>query len=371
MRILILNWRDIKNPSSGGAEVLTHEIAKRLVRLGNKVIQFSGYFNGAAKEEVIDGVKIIREGHSDLRTLFFSVQFRAFLFYKREHEKYDLVIDEIHGMPFFTPLYVREKKIVLICEVASDLWIKFFGLFFGTLGRLVEKFYFLYIYKDIRYMAISKSTRNDLLENGVDKNRITVLPMGINIPKNVRYSRKEKKTTFVFVGRLIPAKGIEDALIAIKKIKEQNKICKFWVIGRGDSGYVKKLRNLCRKLQIENVVTFFGYVNEQEKFSLLSRAHLLIHPSVKEGFGLTIPEAGFVGMPVIAYNSPGLRDIVKNNKNGILLSENSPDAIANAAIRVTENHTFYQNLCAVAKEEAKQYNWENTIQAVLDSIKRL
>lgn len=368
MRILILNWRDIKTPSSGGAEILTHEIARRLVKLSNQVIQFSSYFNGAAKEEIIDGVKIIREGHSDLRTLFFSVQFRAFLYYKREHKKFDVVIDEIHGMPFFTPWYVRGKKIVLICEVASDLWIKSFGLFFGTLGRLIEKFYFLYIYTSTHFMAISQSTRNDLLANGVDKNRVTVLPMGINIPKNARYGRKEKKTTFVFVGRLVPAKGIEDALIAIKKIKEQNRNCKLWVIGKGDTS---KLQDLCNKLKINDLVTFFGFVEEEKKFSLLSRAHLLIHPSVKEGFGLTIPEAGFAGTPVIAYDSPGLRDIVKNNKNGILLSKNSPDAIANAAIRVLGDPTFYQNLCTIAKEEATQYNWDNTVQAVLDSIKKL
>ncbi len=69
MRILILNWRDINNPLSGGAEILTHEIAKRLVALGNHVVHF-----------------------------------RAFLFYQREKGKFDVVRDEVHGIPFFLPL---------------------------------------------------------------------------------------------------------------------------------------------------------------------------------------------------------------------------------------------------------------------------
>ncbi len=54
MNILILNWRDIKNPSSGGAEILTHEIAKQWVAWGNSVIQFSSLFAGAKSEEIID-----------------------------------------------------------------------------------------------------------------------------------------------------------------------------------------------------------------------------------------------------------------------------------------------------------------------------
>ena len=58
-KILILNWRDIKNPNSGGAEVLTHEMAKRWVLWGHEVTQFSSKFRGAKGEEVVDGVRII------------------------------------------------------------------------------------------------------------------------------------------------------------------------------------------------------------------------------------------------------------------------------------------------------------------------
>ena len=77
MKILILNWRDIKNPKSGGAEILTHEIAKRWVNWGHSVIQFSSEFKGSAKQEIIDGVKIIRGGHPDARFLLKSVHWLA------------------------------------------------------------------------------------------------------------------------------------------------------------------------------------------------------------------------------------------------------------------------------------------------------
>ena len=62
MNILIYNWRDIRNPAAGGAEVFTHEIARRWVERGNEVTMFTSAFAGCRKEEVVDGVRIIRDG---------------------------------------------------------------------------------------------------------------------------------------------------------------------------------------------------------------------------------------------------------------------------------------------------------------------
>lgn len=370
MRILILNWRDINNPSSGGAEILTHEIAKRLVALGNHVVQFSSFFEGARHKEIIDNVEIIREGNADIRTLFASVHFRAFLFYQKEKGKFDVVIDEVHGIPFFTPWYVKGKKIVLICEVAGDLWVKLFGLFFGLLGRIVEKLYLFLVYRNIQFITISDSTKKDLIENGVDKKNIVVLPMGINVPQNIKYIKKEKEKTLIFVGRLTVAKGIGETLNAMGRIIKRNKLVKLWIIGRGEESYVQKLKRICRRLHIEKNVVFYGFVPEEKKFTLLTRAHLLIHPSFREGFGLTIPEAGYVGTPAVAYNSPGLRDIVKNGKNGILVAENSPKSLASAVMQLLSGKPLYQKLCQGAMEEAHQYNWDKTARVMLDSLKK-
>jgi len=371
MRILILNWRDIKNPSSGGAEVLTHEIAKRLVSSGNQVVQFSSFFPGALHEEIIDKVEIIREGNADIRNLFASVHFRAFLFYQKEKGKFDVVIDEVHGIPFFTPWYVKGKKIVLICEVAGELWRKIFGAFFGLLGRLIEKFYLSFIYKNILFLTISDSTKKDLIKDGVNEKDIIVLSMGINVPRNMGNIEKEKEKTLIFVGRLTAAKGIEEALNALKEIVKTNKNVKLWVVGRGEENYVQKLKRMCIQLGIEKKVTFNGFISESRKFSLLARAHLLIHPSLKEGFGLTIPEAGFVGTPVVAYDSSGLRDIVKNGRNGVLVAENSPKSLANTAMQILSDDLLYQKLCQGARKEASKYSWDNTANTILDILKKV
>lgn len=368
MNILILSWRDIKNPKSGGAEILTHEIAKRWVKLGHKVTLFTSKFNDGLDKETIDGVNIIRQGHPDARFLFSSVHFLAYKFYKKNFAKFDAVVDEIHGLPFFTPWYVKSKKFVLICEVAGSLWIKMFGPFFGTVGRLMEQFYLKYIYKGIPYLTISNSTKEELIEEGVDEKNITVLPMGITVPKEIKKFKKENSPTLIFVGRLSKSKGIEDAIKALDKVSQTYNNVKLWVVGGGEKPYVNYLKKMAKKFKVDNRVTFFGYVSQGKKFELMAKAHILLAPSVKEGFGLIVPEAARVGTPSIVYDVPGLRDIVKNGVNGIKVKKNTPDEIANAVVKILEDNNFYRKLQDNAIKLSLSYNWDNTAKVALNEI---
>src|SRR3989344_3656213 len=118
MNILILSWRGPGHPSAGGAEQVTLEHAKGWVKAGHDVTLFTSFFKDAKRKDLVEGIKIIRSGRQ-----FFEVQFRAFLWYiLAKHHKFDLVIDEFHGIPFFTPLYVRSRKLAFIHEVAKEVW---------------------------------------------------------------------------------------------------------------------------------------------------------------------------------------------------------------------------------------------------------
>lgn len=365
MNILILNWRDIKNPSSGGAEILTHEIAKRLMLLGHSVTQFSSEFPGCLRNEIVDGVEIIRRGHPDIRYFFTSVHFLFFLHYFKDFkEKFQVIIDESHGLPFFTPLFVKEKKVILICEVADELWKKVFGPFWGYIGKTMEKFYLRYLYKNILFLTISNSTKNDLVKNGVKEKNITVLPMGVSIPKKIKRNKKEADATVLFVGRITQPKGIEDAIVAFGEIAKKIPKAALWVVGRGSLQYETRIKKICKKMSMGNQIKFFGFVSDEKKFDLMSRAHILIHPSLREGFGLTIPEAGYVSTPTVAYNSPGTRDVIANNINGIL-TQHTPIALAHEVIRLLTNKSLYLKLSKGAQAASRAYNWDNTAKITL------
>lgn len=369
MNILILSWRDIKNPRSGGAEVLTHEIAKRWEKLGHKVTLFSSTFTNSEKEEIVDGVKFVRGGRSDARFLFSSVHFLAYRFYRKNPGKFDVVVDEAHGLPFFTPWYVKEKKVVLICEVAGDLWGKMFGPFFGLFGRLIERFYLRFIYKNIPYLTISSSTQKELVKEGVKNKGITVLPMGVSVPKGIKMTKKEKDPTLIFVGRLSKSKGIEDAIEALSQVLKIYPKARLWIVGGGDRAYIKFLKKKAKNLSVSDRTTFWGYVSEEKKFELMGRAHILLAPSLKEGWGLIVPEAAYVGTPSIVYDVPGLRDIVDNGFNGIKVKENTPNEMNKEVIKALKNKDFYIKLQANAKKSSLNYNWDDTAKAALKVIK--
>lgn len=368
MNILILNWRDIKSPRGGGAEILTHEMAKRWAKAGHQVTQFSSFFEGAQKEETIDRVKIIRQGHSDLRYPFSSVHFRAFKYYQKNKNMIDVIVDEAHGFPFFTSLYVHKRKVVLICEVAEELWVKMFGPIFGPIGKFVERIYLRFLYKNTPYLTISNSTKGELIKKGVKPQNITVLPMGLTIPKTIKNVDKEKIPTLIFVGRLTKSKGIEDAIMAIEKISKEKPNVKLWIVGSGEKEYVSHLQEVAAKLNLINNIIFWGFVSDEKKFELMAKAHILLAPSVKEGWGLIVPEAAYIGTPSIVYNVFGLRDIVDNGVNGIIVKANTPLELAKEVIDILADNNLYEKLRINAKKSALNYNWDNTAKVALEII---
>jgi len=371
MKILILNWRDIKNPSSGGAEIFTHEMARRWILWGHQVTQFSAAFRGCEKEEIIDGVKVIRRGEPDIRSLSLPVHFWAFWYYLTKFRgKFDVVIDEIHGIPFFTPFFVKEKKVALICEVAKEIWDQMFKFPWNLVGRLMEKFYFK-IYKNVHFLTISPSTKNDLIGVGIPDENITILPMGVTLNLPRKLPPKEGSPTFIFVGRLCKMKGVDEAIRAFSLLIEDFPKAEFWIVGNGEKEYVDYLRKLVNQKKLKTRVKFLGFVSEEEKFKLLARAYLLLHPSRREGWGLVVHEANSVGTPVIAYNSPGLRDIVKDGKNGLLCQENTPEEMCRLAIKLIKDKSLYKKLQKGGLQEVKKASWEKTARAALEILDKL
>ena len=372
MKILILNWRDVINPKSGGAEILTHEMAKRWVALGHEVTQFSSTFKKAKNEEIIDGVKIIRKGHPDARYLFTSVQFLAFWYYQQEFKgKFDVILDEVHGLPFFTPWYVREKKVLLVCEVAGSLWTEMFGPIFGSLGRIVEKFYLRFVYGNILYMTISDSTKKELIGEGVGHKLITVLPMGLTIPDKIEVYKKESTPTLIFVGRLSKPKGVEDAITAVSEISKKVPVIRLWIVGRGDEKYSNHLRDLVKKYGLEKQIVFWDFISDIKKFELISRAHILLSPSIKEGWGLTVPEAAYVGTPSIVYDSPGLRDVLRGSDFKIIVKSNTPKELSEEVVKILNDKVLYKKLEKQVGFVRKQFNWQKTADVALRVLEKL
>lgn len=372
MNILIFSWRGPGHPNAGGAEISTHEHAKGWIKFGHQVTLFTSYYKGAKKDEIIDGVKIIRSGRQ-----FLGVQVEAFKWYLfGNHPEYDLVVDQFHGIPFFTILYVRTKILSFIHEVAKEVWVlnpgsKMFFRISGILGMLLEPYVFKIFYRNIPFMTVSQSTKKDLVGWNIPPKNITVIENGITKPLLKVLPKKEIKKTVIYLGALAKDKGIEEALDVFSRLNKSYDDYQFWIVGKADSAYLKGLRTKCKILSIEQNVKFWGFVNEQKKFELLSRAHVLLNPSIREGWGLVNIEANSVGTPVVAFDVPGCCDSVKNGKTGFLVKAGDNEALSGSLIKLLKEKKVYEVFRKNSIDWANNFSWEKSGKKSLQLIKSL
>lgn len=371
MNILVFSWRDPKHPLAGGAEQVMHEHMKGWIEAGHEVTLFSSRFPGSAKEEVLDDVKIIRAGHQ-----YLGVQWAGFLYYLESKDRYDFVVDQFHGLPFFTPLYVKKPKLAVIQETAREVWFLNplpwpINWIVGIIGYLGEPLLFLF-YHNITFMTGSDSAKENISKMGISKKNIAVILHGVIVKTPIPFPKKEKTATVMYLGVLSKDKGIEDALKCFAALQKRHKAFKFWVTGRVEAqNYNNRIKNLVVKFNLGKNTKFYGFVSQEKKFELLARAHILINPSVREGWGLVNIEANSVGTPVVAYKSLGLVDSVKNGLSGLLCREDTPENLAENVRKLLKDRSLYARLQRGAKKWASKFSWGKSTKLSLQLIDHL
>lgn len=371
MKILIFSWRDIKHPASGGAEILTLELAKRWVKKGCQVSILSANFPGGKSKETIAQIKIFRPAFFYYRNAsdYLNYLYQTAKFYQKNLSgQHDLVIDQAHGLPFFTPFFVKEKVILFPLEVADKIWFHEVRFPFSLAGYLLERIY-IKIFCSLPFLTISPSTARELTKLGV-KNVFTITP-GLNFKPLNKLPRKNHLPRLVSLGRITKMKRVGDTLQAFRLLHKEFPIIKLMVIGRGKKEYLEHLKNLCQEIKIEDRVSFPGFVSDKEKRKILSQSWMLVSSSLKEGWGLTVIEAAACGTPTVAYKIPGLVDSVKNQETGILCQKNNPVHLAKNIRKLLINPRLRKQLSQNALEYSRSFNWDKTAEESLRIFRKV
>jgi glycosyltransferase involved in cell wall biosynthesis len=357
LRILWMNWRDMQNPEAGGAEVFTQEVAKRWVEAGHEVTLFTSQFPNCCKEEVIEGVKIVRAGGK------YSVYWKAKEYYKKRFSKedFDIIIDEINTRPFLTPKFVnnKEKIVALIHQLAREYWLYETPFPISYIGYYFLENRWLRNYVDIPMVTVSESTRQDLIELGFKE--VFVVPEGLNFKPIDRVLEKEIYPVIAYVGRLKRAKRPDYAVKAFKIVKDRFPDAELWVIG---GGY---LRRKMEKFACDGV-KFFDRLSNKQRRELVKKAWVVVNPSVREGFGLNVVEANALGTPCVAYDVPGLRDSIQNGETGLLVESGDIQALAEGLLRILEDDRLRGKLSENALEYSRNFSWDRTAGEFLSII---
>jgi glycosyltransferase involved in cell wall biosynthesis len=345
LEILLFNWRDTKNPLAGGAEVYTHQIMKRLVAKGHSVTVFSSMFENGLREEIIDGITVIRSGNR------FSVYRQARQFYRQSKAHYDVVIDEINTVPFMTPRFVKQgqKIVALIHQLAREFWFHEMPYPIAWMGYNYFEHHWLNRYRNVTTVTVSDSTRHELV--GLGFTNVSIVPNGLNTAVLTEVPTKTPHPSMVFVGRMKKAKCPHHAVETYRILKSKWPQLTFQAAG---DGYMRS------KLQEENPdIEFLGYIDRDTRDMMVRKAWVIVVPGVREGWGQVVTDANALGTPAIGYNIPGLRDSIKDGFNG-LLTPPSPSDMAAGVDRVLSDHDLRAKMSANALEWARQFDWDRS-----------
>jgi glycosyltransferase involved in cell wall biosynthesis len=354
LRILILNWRDTRSPRAGGAETLTHEVARRLART-HDVTWFTSRPRGLPAREVVDGVRVVRRG-SELTTRLFAPAFA-------KRGSWDVVVEEINTLPYFSHLWSRAPTALFIPQLAREVWWYEAPRPLARLGYSAEPAY-LAAYRNVTAITISPSTKADLRALGV-RSAIHVIPMAVSTPALDTLTPKEPTAQLVAVGRLVPSKRFDHAIRALAQVRRTLADATLTIVGEGPER--TRLEALAVELGLDGAVELAGRVPEAEKAAILERSGLLLACSVREGWGLTPTEAARLGTPAVAYDIPGLRDSVIDGQTG-LLSAPDPAALADAVTRLLGDHALYASVRERAWSTWRFLSWDATASAFEEAL---
>lgn len=367
MNILVLNWQDRLNPYAGGAETHLHEIFSRVAAAGHSVTLYCSHFEGAAKEEILDGMKIIREGQRN--TFNFHVPIRYWRDFR--HQQFDIIIDDINKIPFYTPLYVREPTLAIAHHLFGKSIFTEAGLIAGTYVFGSETL-LPHIYRKTRFAAVSESTKSELIEKGIPNENVVVIPNCINqeqFPFAV-VRNPETPPIITYFGRLKRYKSVHHLLEAFALVSKEFPTARLRIMGKGDAE--PELHSLAKRLgllsEMSPAIEFLGFVAEQDKARLLGESYCVVNPSMKEGWGIINIEANACGVPVIAANVPGLRDAVQHNVSGLLYEYGNVEELASVLRQILQNNELHRRLQIGALTFARQFDWHFSTQVMIDEM---
>jgi glycosyltransferase involved in cell wall biosynthesis len=220
-------------------------------------------------------------------------------------------------------------------------------------------------------VAVSQSTKEDLVRRGMRADLIEVIPNGIDIDHYAPDPSvlAPKRPTLLFLGRLKKYKRVDLVLDAVAALAQEGLDVELLVGGDGEER--ESLRAQARRLGIEGRVRVLGFVAEERKLELLRRAWVHVLTSRKEGWGISNLEAAACGTPSVVSDSPGLRESVVHGETGLLVPHGDVPALARALGTLLRDHELRARMSRQARAFAERFSWGASADAVEAVLRRV
>jgi glycosyltransferase involved in cell wall biosynthesis len=350
LRIVVVNWQCRENPLAGGAEIHLHEIFGRLAAKGHEVVLLCGGWPGAPARAMLDGIEVHRVGTRQSFPLHAHRYWRTHL----QARGFDVLVEDINKVPLFTPRWQTPPIVALVPHL-------FGGTAFQELSAPLAMAVWLserplpYVYRHCAVEAISESTKADLVQRGLPGDRVRVIFPGIDSTHYTpNAASRSDRPVFAYLGRLKKYKGVDLVVRAFAHAAIPEAILE--IAGAGE--FRDALEQLAARLHIADRVRFLGRIDEEAKCALLRRAWATLFASPKEGWGITNLEAAASGTPVIASNSPGIRESVQDGVTGFLVPHGDIEAMAVHMRKLASDRRLVESMGVAARHFAEGFTWE-------------
>ena len=354
-------------PHIGGVEVVFQNLTEGLAKLGHDISIVTHLLKGTKKFEIINKVKVYRINCLHSRYLFTFLSIPKVI---NLAKKADIIhTTTFNGAPpaWFASKILKKPCIITIHEVWINKWDKLTEMskIKAKIHNILEKI--IYLLKFDRYVCVSNSTKKQLDNLKIKKTKSSVVYNGVDYehwnPKkyNSNNLKKqlnlEKNFIYVFTGRPGVSKGLEYLIKAVPLISKMIPNAKLLAIVSKDKTYEKRyklIKDLIKKLKIEDKVILHDPVNYKELPKYIKLADCVVIPSLAEGFGFSAAEACAMGKPVIVSNTTSLPEVVSGQY--VLVKPKDYEAIAKGIEMVHENKTLKKPLKRfLLKENIQNY----------------
>ena len=364
-RVLVLNERDSRHPSAGGAETHVEEISRRMAALGFEITLATTSFPGAPSREQRDGFTVRRLGNLALYypRVVWTCAWETF------RGRFDVVVEHLNKLPFCAAAYSSVPVIAVNHHLfGSSAFLQVsWPVAAAVMG--IERLIPL-VYRRTPFLAVSQSSKDDLVARGIAAERIAILHNGITPPSQLGRPVGERPCRVAYLGRLEPYKRVDLMLRALATLVERFPALEIVLVGRGSAR--PGLEQLAAELGISQRTRFTGFVDEAERNALIAAARVCVSPSVKEGWGITVIEANALGTPVVATDAPGLSDAVRHEETGVLVADGAADAftsrLASAVADLLSDDVRLAKLSAGALAWSKRFDWDRSAEQMAQAV---
>ena len=327
--------------------VITGEEAKNINKKNIKLVSFNLFSN---QENIEEKRKYLDE--------FIDKTFQ----YVEEND-----IDVVHAHYWLSGLVA--KKLKERYKIPFVFTSHSLGIFVqeNNLGRISSE---KEIFNVADKITASSKFEQDNLSNryGVNILKINTVTPGVSEKTFKTYKGGKKKNTILSVGRIQEQKGQLKILDIFKNLQYRIKDLELVFVG-GPSGvdgeaYLVKIKNRIEDLKIEEDVHFLGSLSQKKLAKLMRRSKLLVHSAENETFGLVAVEAHRSGLPVMSINQGPFKEIISNNKDGLVVQSFESIQVYDFIIKLFEDSEFESELSDNAVQNSLSFSWEHTSKAL-------